>query len=29
VDFFVWRSPAGVEIDGKCVKRRAIILHGG
>ena len=26
--FFVWRSPSGVEKDGKCVKRRATIRYG-
>ena len=25
---FVWRSPSGVEKDGKCVKRRATIRYG-
>ena len=28
VDFFVWRSPAGVEIDGKCAKQRNHITRG-
>ena len=26
--FFVWRSPSGVEKDGKYVKRRATIRYG-
>jgi len=25
---FVWRSPSGVEQDGKCVKRRVTIRYG-